>query len=104
MSHVRAEAPLNRPSRSGTDAPATLEGLRERLGAPDWMRKRLEGFGDNRQAIRAFGLDVISDLCQRLLEQGAPGLHFYTLNQADAILGIWANLGLEHPSLEPVLI
>lgn len=71
---------------------------------PRWMRKRLEGFGDNRQAIRAFGLDVISDLCQRLLEQGAPGLHFYTLNQADAILGIWANLGLEHPSLEPVLI
>ena len=71
---------------------------------PRWMRKRLEGFGDNRQAIRAFGLDVISDLCQRLLEQGAPGLHFYTLNQADAILGIWANLCLEHPSLEPVLI
>ena len=71
---------------------------------PRWMRKRLEGFGDDRQAIRAFGLDVISDLCQRLLEQGAPGLHFYTLNQADAILGIWANLGLEHSSLEPVLI
>ena len=71
---------------------------------PRWMRKRLEGFGDNRQAIRAFGLDVISALCERLLEQGAPGLHFYTLNQADAILGIWANLGLEHPSLEPVLI
>lgn len=71
---------------------------------PRWMRKRLEGFGDNRQAIRAFGLDVISDLCERLLEQGAPGLHFYTLNQADAILGIWANLGLEDPSLEPVLI
>lgn len=71
---------------------------------PRWMRKRLEGFGDNRQAIRAFGLDVISALCERLLEQGAPGLHFYTLNQADAILGIWANLGLQHPSLEPVLI
>ena len=71
---------------------------------PRWMRKRLEGFGDNRQAIRAFGLEVISALCERLLEQGAPGVHFYTLNQADAILGIWANLGLEHPSLEPVLI
>ena len=65
---------------------------------PRWMRKRLEMFGDDRQAIRAFGLEVISDLCQRLLEQGAPGLHFYTLNQADAILGIWSNLGLKHES------
>jgi methylenetetrahydrofolate reductase (NADPH) len=62
---------------------------------PRWMRKRLETFGDDRQAIRAFGLDVISDLCARLLEQGAPGLHFYTLNQAEAVLGIWRNLGLE---------
>ncbi len=64
---------------------------------PRWMRKRLEGFGDDRASIRAFGLEVISDLCQRLLEQGAPGLHFYTLNQADAVLGIWSHLGLEHP-------
>lgn len=63
---------------------------------PRWMRKRLEMFGDDRQAIRAFGLEVISDLCRRLLEQGAPGLHFYTLNQADAVLGIWNNLGLDN--------
>jgi methylenetetrahydrofolate reductase (NADPH) len=62
---------------------------------PRWMRKRLEQFGDDRAAIRAFGLDVISDLCRRLLEQGAPGLHFYTLNQSEAVLGIWKNLGLE---------
>jgi methylenetetrahydrofolate reductase (NADPH) len=62
---------------------------------PRWMRKRLEAFGDDRQAIRAFGLEVISDLCARLLEQGAPGLHFYTLNQSEAVLGIWRNLGLE---------
>ena len=65
---------------------------------PRWMRKRLEMFGDDRQAIRAFGLEVISDLCRRLLEQGAPGLHFYTLNQADAVLGIWNNLGLDNPA------
>jgi methylenetetrahydrofolate reductase (NADPH) len=63
---------------------------------PRWMRKRLEGFGDDRKAIRAFGLDVITDLCRRLLEQGAPGLHFYTLNQSEAVLGLWNNLGLEY--------
>ena len=63
---------------------------------PRWMRKRLEGFGDDRASIRAFGLDVVSDLCERLLDQGAPGLHFYTLNQSEAVLGIWNNLGL-HP-------
>jgi methylenetetrahydrofolate reductase (NADPH) len=62
------------------------------------MRKRLEGFGDDRQAIRAFGQEVISDLCRRLLERGAPGLHFYTLNQADAVLGVWNNLGLDNPA------
>ena len=61
---------------------------------PRWMRKRLESFGDDHAAIRAFGLEVISELCQRLLEQGAPGLHFYTLNQSEAVLGIWENLGL----------
>jgi methylenetetrahydrofolate reductase (NADPH) len=61
---------------------------------PRWIRKRLEGFGDDRAAIRTFGLEVISDLCQRLLDQGAPGLHFYTLNQSEAVLGIWKNLGL----------
>ena len=61
---------------------------------PRWIRKRLEGLGDDRAAIRAFGLEVISNLCRRLLEQGAPGLHFYTLNQSEAILGIWKNLGL----------
>ncbi len=62
---------------------------------PRWARKRLEVLGDDRAAIRAFGLEVVSDLCRRLLEQGAPGLHFYTLNQAEAVLGIWKNLGLE---------
>jgi methylenetetrahydrofolate reductase (NADPH) len=63
---------------------------------PRWVRKRLELLGDDRAAIRAFGLEVVSDLCRRLLEQGAPGLHFYTLNQAEAVLGIWRNLRIEH--------
>ena len=77
---------------------AQISRFSEMCGAdiPRWMRKRLEGFGDDRAAIRAFGLEVISDLCRRLLEQGAPGLHFYTLNQSEAVLGIWNNLGLSH--------
>ncbi|MBE2295702.1 MAG: methylenetetrahydrofolate reductase [NAD(P)H] [Phycisphaerales bacterium] len=61
---------------------------------PRWIRKRLEGFGDDRDSIRAFGLDVVTDLCQRLLEQGAPGLHFYTMNQAGPTLAICERLGL----------
>jgi len=61
---------------------------------PRWMRKRLECFGDDRQAIEAFGLDVVTKLCQRLLDNGAPGLHFYTMNQAAPILAIWENLKL----------
>jgi methylenetetrahydrofolate reductase (NADPH) len=61
---------------------------------PRWIRKRLEGFGDDREAIRAFGLDVVTELCQRLLAGGAPGLHFYTMNQAGATLTIGERLGL----------
>ena len=61
---------------------------------PRWIRKRLEGFGDDKASIKAFGEDVITDLCHQLLESGAPGLHFYTLNQANATTAIWKNLGL----------
>ncbi len=61
---------------------------------PRWIRKRLEGFGDDSQAIREFGIEVVSDLCRQLLEAGAPGLHFYTLNQSAATMAIWNNLGL----------
>ena len=61
---------------------------------PRWVRRRLESFGDDRSSIRAFGLEVITDLCRRMLEQGVPGLHFYTLNQSEAVLGLWSNLGL----------
>ncbi len=61
---------------------------------PRWIRKRLEGFGDDREAIAAFGLDVVTDLCRRLLEGGAPGLHFYTMNRVEPTRTIWKNLGL----------
>ena len=59
---------------------------------PRWLRKRLQGFGDDIDSIRDFGADVVTSMCQRLLDEGAPGLHFYTLNQADATLRIWNNL------------
>ncbi|MGR9051033.1 MAG: methylenetetrahydrofolate reductase [NAD(P)H] [Gammaproteobacteria bacterium] len=61
---------------------------------PRWLRKRLECFGDDREQIIAFGLDVVSDLCRRLLENGAPGLHFYTMNQATPTLAILNNLNI----------
>jgi methylenetetrahydrofolate reductase (NADPH) len=59
---------------------------------PMWLRKRLMDFGDDGESIKAYGIDVVSDLCNRLLEAGAPGLHFYSLNQAEATLKIWNNL------------
>ncbi len=61
---------------------------------PRWMRLKLEGFGDDGASIRAFGLDVVTALCERLLAHGAPGLHFYTLNQAGPSSTIWQRLGL----------
>lgn len=61
---------------------------------PRWLRLRLEGMGDDLEAIRAYGLEVTTDLCRRLLEAGAPGLHFYTMNQAAATRRIWQDLGL----------
>jgi len=61
---------------------------------PRWIRKRLEGYADDAQSLRAFGIDVTTALCRRLLEGGAPGLHFYTMNQAEAASAIWHNLGL----------
>ncbi len=61
---------------------------------PRWLRKRLEGFGDDLDAIRAYGIETVSRLCQRLLEGGAPGFHIYTMNQAGPSQAIWKNLGL----------
>jgi methylenetetrahydrofolate reductase (NADPH) len=61
---------------------------------PRWIRLRLQGFGDDRESIRAFGLDVVTDLCDQLLAAGAPGLHFYTMNQAEPTLELWSRLGL----------
>jgi len=61
---------------------------------PRWLRKKLESYGEDLASIRAFGLDVVTDLCDRLLAGGAPGLHFYTMNQAGPSSTIWQRLGL----------
>ena len=61
---------------------------------PRWMRLKLEGYGDDSASIKAFGLDVVTHLCDRLLEGGAPGLHVYTMNQAGPTSTLWQRLGL----------
>jgi methylenetetrahydrofolate reductase (NADPH) len=74
---------------------AQLARFSDNCGAeiPRWMRLKLEGYGDDQQAIQAFGLDVVTQLCERLLKGGAPSLHFYTLNQAGPSLAICNRLG-----------
>jgi methylenetetrahydrofolate reductase (NADPH) len=61
---------------------------------PRWLRFRLQSYGDDTASIRALGLDVVTRLCDDLLRAGAPGLHFYTLNQAELATTIWQRLGL----------
>ena len=60
---------------------------------PRWMRKKFESFGDDSDSIKAFGLDVVTELCERLLQGGAPGLHFYCMNQAALTTEICRRLG-----------
>ncbi|AKO54394.1 5,10-methylenetetrahydrofolate reductase [Marinobacter psychrophilus] len=61
---------------------------------PRWVRKQLEAYGDDSESIRQFGEEVVTRMCEKLLQAGAPGLHFYTMNQVEPSLGIWKNLGL----------
>jgi methylenetetrahydrofolate reductase (NADPH) len=60
---------------------------------PRWMRKKFESYGDDADSIRAFGLDVVTELCERLLKGGAPGLHFYSMNQSALTTEICRRLG-----------
>jgi methylenetetrahydrofolate reductase (NADPH) len=62
---------------------------------PRWIRLRLQSFGDDTESIKAFGLDVVTALCERLIAGGVPGLHLYTMNQSVAPLEICRRLGLE---------
>ena len=59
---------------------------------PRWLRKRLEDFGDDAESLRAFGVQATTELCKTLLEQGAPGLHFYSMNRADPTQAVWREL------------
>ncbi|HEY0490869.1 MAG TPA: methylenetetrahydrofolate reductase [NAD(P)H] [Telluria sp.] len=59
---------------------------------PRWVRLKLASFGDDSASIKAFGLDVVSDMCERLLRGGAPGLHFYSMNQAAATTALWERI------------
>jgi methylenetetrahydrofolate reductase (NADPH) len=61
---------------------------------PRWLRMRMQDCGDDLASVRALGLDVVTELCDRLLAGGAPGLHFYTMNQAGTISTLWQRLGL----------
>ncbi len=96
---------LDDVARMGIDIPITpgimpitnyrqLARFSDMCGAeiPRWIRRRLESFGDDGASIREFGLEVVTRLCERLLEAGAPGLHMYTLNRANATLRLYQNL------------
>ncbi|MDX2506018.1 MAG: methylenetetrahydrofolate reductase [NAD(P)H] [Gammaproteobacteria bacterium] len=93
------KAGLNKPIVPGI-MPITnysrLAGFSDMCGAeiPRWLSKRLESYGDDIDAIKALGLEVVSGLCEQLLAAGAPGIHFYTLNQSKATLEICHNLGI----------
>lgn len=63
---------------------------------PRWLRSRLQDCGDDLASLRSLGMDVVTDLCEQLLSGGAPGLHFYTLNQAGIISTIMQRLGIQH--------
>jgi methylenetetrahydrofolate reductase (NADPH) len=79
---------------------AQLARFSEACGAeiPRWIRLRLERLSDDRPALLDFGLEVVTRLCETLLRGGAPGLHFYTLNQSEPVLRLWKNLGLPQPA------
>ncbi|ATE62252.1 methylenetetrahydrofolate reductase [NAD(P)H] [Thauera sinica] len=64
---------------------------------PRWMRKTFESYGDDAESIRAFGLDVVTRLCEKLIAAGAPGLHFYSMNMAGPTTEICRRLGLDGP-------
>ncbi|MCL7750672.1 methylenetetrahydrofolate reductase [NAD(P)H] [Guyparkeria hydrothermalis] len=61
---------------------------------PRWLRKRLEGFGDDLEGLRAFGHDVVTDLCRELVDAGAPGIHFYAMNRSGPVIRLCEDAGL----------
>jgi methylenetetrahydrofolate reductase (NADPH) len=94
-----AEAGITKPIYAGIMPIlnfANLARFSSNCGAdiPRWISQRIEGYGDDQDSIRKFGIEVVSQLCQTLLESGAPGIHFYTMNQVEPTREIYKNLGL----------
>ena len=98
---------VERSAKAGLDIPVVpglmpivnysqLQRFSDACGAeiPRWLRLRLESYGEDKASLQAFGLDVVTRLAETLLKGGAPGLHFYPLNQAAPTLKLWRNLGL----------
>ena len=71
---------------------------------PRWVRLRLEELEDDKPALQEFGMEVVTRLCETLLRGGAPGLHFYTINQAGPTLRLWKNLALAVPVATEALV
>ena len=63
---------------------------------PRWLRKQFESYGDDQESIQQLGNEFITKMCQQLLDQGAPGLHFYSMNKTEPSKAIWNNLGLSN--------
>jgi methylenetetrahydrofolate reductase (NADPH) len=94
-----AEAGITKPIYAGIMPIlnfANLARFSSNCGAdiPRWISQRIEGYGDDQDSIRKFGIEVVSQLCQTLLESGAPGIHFYTMNQVEPTREIYNNLSL----------
>jgi methylenetetrahydrofolate reductase (NADPH) len=68
---------------------------------PRWIRSRLQGYGDDLASIKAFGQEVVTDLVDQLITAGVPGLHFYTMNRSEQVLGIAESLGLMRSEAAP---
>jgi methylenetetrahydrofolate reductase (NADPH) len=93
--HLGADVPVV-PGIMPISSSSQLLRFSDACGAeiPRWIRLRLQAYGDDTASIKAFGLDVVTDLCDQLRNAGVPGLHFYSMNQSAATLEIVRRLGL----------
>jgi methylenetetrahydrofolate reductase (NADPH) len=94
------KAGINQPIYPGIMPIINVQNLVRFSGAcgaeiPRWLRKALEAYGDDQASMQAFGVDVVTELCEGLMENGVPGLHFYTMNQIEPVKTIVKNLGLK---------
>ncbi|MEM8662263.1 MAG: methylenetetrahydrofolate reductase, partial [Pseudomonadota bacterium] len=94
-----AAAGINKPVYAGVMPIINFDNLARfsrNCGAeiPRWIVQRIAGFGEDQDSIQKFGIEVVTQLCQTLLESGAPGIHFYTMNQVEPTRQICRNLGL----------